>query len=665
MESDGWRRLDDLFQAALDCSPERRASFLEAACEGDRELRETVESLLAAYDESRFTDAPGFADGVRVLDRAQRSSDSRIGPYQVIREIGRGGMGTVYLAARADAAFEKRVAIKIIRRGLDADDVVQRFRSERQILATLDHPNITRLLDAGTTDDGTPYVVMELIEGEPIDEYCDRRKLPIAERLKLFEAVCAAVRYAHQNLVIHRDIKPGHVLVTGEGVPRLLDFGIAKLLAPGAAETDRTRTGLRPLTPEYASPEQVRGEVITTAADVYSLGVLLYVLLTGHRPYRGAMTSAAEIERAICEEEPERPSVAVMREAAREGGSDANRAPVHEARGESTPAKLRRRLDGDVDAIVLKALQKEPQRRYGSVEQLTDDLRRHLEGRPISAHAPTWRYSAGKFVRRHGSAVAASTLIVLSLAGGVVATARQAGIARAERARAERQFDRIRALGTSFLFEFHSAIQDLPGSTPARKLLVQRALEYLGKLSEEAQGNRRLRLEVAEAYLKVGDVQGNPYAPNLGDNEGAAASYGKALGISRSLVAGDAGDAEAVRYLARSYRALGDVLPQLGRPVEAIANFRQAIAMFESIGRTTPDPRLREELAGSYQELGDLQGHNGLQNLGDPVGAIRSYRQSLSLYEALAVADPSSRAARHRAGADPDRRHGGDSRRSE
>src|SRR5262249_14214618 len=281
----------------------------------------------------------------RVLEsRDERLTHGRkVGAYRILREIGRGGMGNVYLAARADDAFQKLVAVKIIRCGMDLDDVVQRFRAERQILAMLDHPNIARLLDGGATEDGLPYFVMEYIEGEPVDVYCERHKLSTPGRLKLFQSVCSATSYAHQNLVIHRDIKAANILVTEDGVPRLLDFGIAKLLAPGMA-LELTQTGVRPLTPEYASPEQVRGDALTTASDIYSLGVLLYRLLTGRRPYRSSMSSAAEIERAICEEEPVKPD-----------------------------------LPRDLSAIVLMALRKDPRRRYVSVDQFSEDVRRYFE----------------------------------------------------------------------------------------------------------------------------------------------------------------------------------------------------------------------------------------------------------------------------------------------
>jgi len=285
VQAERWQRLEEIFQSALDCDPPSRAAWLDTACGDDHELRCEVDSLLTAHEhgEFDFTEPAAFLDALKVLEQrtARLLEGQRIGPYRVVRELGRGGMSRVYLAARADQAFEKQVAIKVVERGLDAADVTQRFQSERQILARLDHPNITRILDGGTTEDGLPYLVMDYVEGEPIDQYCDARALDVAARLKLFQGVCTAVHYAHQNLIIHRDIKPGNVLVTHDGVPRLLDFGIAKLVATEVQPSESTRTVLRRLTPEYASPEQVRGEALTTASDVYSLGVLLYRLLTG------------------------------------------------------------------------------------------------------------------------------------------------------------------------------------------------------------------------------------------------------------------------------------------------------------------------------------------------------------------------------------------------
>jgi serine/threonine protein kinase len=475
METKRWRQIEDLFQSALDCEPARRAAFLDSACGGDASLRQEVESLLTSYEKGGFTETPAFAEGLKLLEESdERSLAGRnIGPYKVIRKLGQGGMGAVYLAARADQAFQKEVAIKLIKRGQDTDDVIRRFRSERQILASLDHPNITRLLDGGTTDDGLPYFVMEYIQGQPIDIYCDSNKLDTAQRLRLFQSVCAAVHFAHQNLVIHRDIKSGNILVTSEGVPRLLDFGIAKLLAAEPSTADRTLTLARRLTPMSASPEQVRGENITTASDVYSLAVLLYKLLTGHGPYRLAGRSSKEIEGAICEENPEKPSAVIDR--VEEPSRESAIAPqsVSETR-EGSPDKLRRRLRGDLDNIVLMALRKEPQRRYSSVLQLSEDIRRHLEGLPVLARRDTPGYRAAKFIGRHKTGVAAAVLIFLSLTAGIVATLRQARVARAERDRAQvekAKADRINAFLQDMLsFSSPSYVSPNPRKDPDAKV---------------------------------------------------------------------------------------------------------------------------------------------------------------------------------------------------
>jgi non-specific serine/threonine protein kinase/serine/threonine-protein kinase len=629
--------VEEIFQSALDCAPQRRAAWLDEACGDDLELRCEVDSLLRAHDSGSFecTQSGAFAEALEVLEHraAGVQEGQRIGPYRIARELGRGGMSRVYLAARADQAFEKQVAIKIVERGLASDEVMQRFEAERQILARLDHPNITRIIDGGTTVDGLPFLVMDYVAGQPIDAYCDARALDVNARLRLFQAVCAAVHYAHQHLVIHRDIKPANILVTADGVPRLLDFGIAKLLVPEAQPAEATRTVLRRLTPEYASPEQVRGEALTTASDVYSLGVLLYRLLCGCSPYR-VRSSVTALEQAICEDLPERPSVAVSR---------AQRAPA----GEGSPDKLRRQLAGDLDNIVLMALRKEPQRRYASVEQFSQDIGRHLARLPVLAHADTAAYRAGRFVVRHRIGVAASAAMLLLLIAGVVGTSWQARVARAERLRAQQQFDDVRRLATSFLFEFNNSIQKLPGATPARKLLVQRALEYLSKLAQQSQGDRSLQRELAEAYLKVGDLQGNPYEPNLGDTQGAADSYRKALAISAGLSASDGNDAQARRYLARSHQSLGEVLPLLGKAADGAAELRAAARLFEQLLSQTPHDRdLRVLLADCYQSLGDLLGHGGLQNLGDRAGALDSYRKALGVFEAMAAEAPADQKAR-------------------
>ncbi len=387
MNPERWDRLQQLFYAASGMEAQKRRAFLEAECPADPSLRMQVESLIFSGGQ---TAATGLFDSLQILAAAAVAvtPGERIGNYEVIRELGRGGMGSVFLAVRADDQYRKQVAIKLMSLAMAGPEMQARFRAERQILADLDHPNIARMLDGGATPSGLPYVVMEYIDGPPIDRYCRENRLSVAQRLGLFRQLCDAVMYAHRNLVIHRDIKPANVLVSPDGAPKLLDFGIAKLVNE---EVALTRIHERLMTPEYASPEQARGEAITTASDVYSLGVLLYELLTGHRPFEVEGRTAVEIQNTICDTEPVRPS-------------------------ERGPRELR----GDLDNIVLMAMRKEPLRRYPSVDQFSEDIRRYLDGFPVVAREDTWGYRTGKFVRRHRwSVTAAAVFLSLLIAFGV------------------------------------------------------------------------------------------------------------------------------------------------------------------------------------------------------------------------------------------------------
>jgi WD40 repeat protein/serine/threonine protein kinase len=430
-----WQRINELLDDVLDNATAERPFMLTRACAGDQWLRQEVESLLIANEQAGgFMESPPAQSG-EFFGSDQPSVGQMIGPYRLLREIGRGGMGVVYLAARADQEYVKLVAIKVVWPGANHGGVLQRFRRERQILANLDHANISRLLDGATTEQGLPYVVMEYIAGTSITEYCDSRKLSITERLKLFMVACSAVHFAHQNLIIHRDIKPNNILITDDGTVKLLDFGIAKLLRADlqAIDLDLSQTGMHPMTPEYASPEQVRGAAVTTASDVYSLGVVLYELLTGHRPYKLKGRSLLELERAICDTEPQRPSTIINQveyETCLDGSSRTKRTPemVSQTR-EGKPDKLRARLRGDLDSITLKALRKDVEQRYQSVEQFSADIRQHLEGKPVLAQKATLAYRAGRFIRRHRVAVAVAALFVLMLIGGIITTTWQARIA--------------------------------------------------------------------------------------------------------------------------------------------------------------------------------------------------------------------------------------------
>jgi serine/threonine protein kinase/Tol biopolymer transport system component/Tfp pilus assembly protein PilF len=394
MTPERWKKVEEVFESALERSPEERRGYLAEACDGDESLRGQVETLLQSYEQAgSFIEEPVLApDPNRTLidEQSPAMIGRRVGSYKLVREIGRGGMGSVYLAVRADDEFQKRVAIKLIKRGMDTDFIIRRFRNERQILASLDHPYIARLLDGGTTEDGLPYFVMEYVEGQPIHFYCDTQKLSIHERLKLICKVCSAVHYAHQNLIIHRDLKPSNILVTGDGTPKLLDFGIAKILNPeiSSQTLDPTTAALRLMTPEYASPEQVRGEGATVASDVYTLGVMLYEILTDHRPYRLRSHMPQDLVHVICEVEPERPSTAIngIEVIPIEGREPLEITPESVSRARnSTLEQLRRQLSGSLDNIVLKAMSKAPQRRYQTVEELAEDINRYLEGQAVLA----------------------------------------------------------------------------------------------------------------------------------------------------------------------------------------------------------------------------------------------------------------------------------------
>jgi len=439
MDSERWQDIERLYHATLECEESQRAAFLIGACGGDEALRLEVESLVSYGGRTgRFIEgsalevvAPSIAaDEGDERDPATdecRMIGKKISQYRIVEQLGRGGMGEVYRAVRADGQFQKQVAIKLVRAGQESGSVISRFKNERQILADLDHRNIARLLDGGATEEGVPYFVMELVEGQPIDQYCDTHRLGIPARLKLFLQVCSALEYAHQHQIIHRDIKPSNILVSAEGGPKLLDFGIAKILDSGALDsasrvTGSTQTRFRAFTPQYASPEQVKAEPINTATDIYSLGVLLYELLTGHRPYRFKTRTLLEIERAICEQEPLKPSTVVTRteEEILADGTTSAITPEEVSRARDTdPKQMRSCLVGDLDAIVMMALRKDPHRRYASVFDLSDDIRKHQEGLPIAARPNSIAYRGAKFVRRH-TELAIGALIFLVLLGAVL-----------------------------------------------------------------------------------------------------------------------------------------------------------------------------------------------------------------------------------------------------
>jgi tetratricopeptide (TPR) repeat protein/predicted Ser/Thr protein kinase len=521
-----WSEVKSVLSGVLEADPTERPQLLDRLCGADTELRTTVESLLAMESKAEKFDT-AVLPGAALWSNPPEKPPAQIGPYTIFNEIGRGGMGVVYLADRADGEYHKRVAIKLITTARPDPSLNQRFRRERQILAQLEHPGIARLLDGGATPTGEAYFVMEYVEGPPLLAWCDEHQLPTTPRVKLFLSVCDAVAYAHQKLIVHRDLKPGNILVTTTGDPKLLDFGLARVL-DSDTDTEITQAGPAPMTVAYASPEQIRGERQTVASDVYSLGAILYELLTAHRPYQLANRSFAEAIRVTCEQEPTRPS------------------------------QFNRWLSGDLETILLKSLAKDPRLRYPTVDEFSADLRRYLDGQPIHARPATFSYRAGKFLRRHRVSVPAAALAVALILSF-------AGLSWFEARRAQRRFNDVEKLAHSVMFEFNDAIEKLPGSTAARELLVRRALEYLENLSQESAGDPRLAREIALGYSRIGEVQGNSGVSNLGKVSAALVSHRKAEAIlARLLASSPSDDALRLDYLrasnalARAYSAAGD-----------------------------------------------------------------------------------------------------------
>jgi tetratricopeptide (TPR) repeat protein len=594
MTAERWRRVREVLYAAADKGAGERGQFLRESCCEDAELRQEVERLLAALDESGSFLEPGSP--------AERNlSGDKIGPYLILEQAGQGGMGTVYRAVRDDD-YHQQVAIKLVKRDLETDILLARFRQERQVLALLNHPNIARLLDGGTTADGRPYLVMEWVDGVPITEYCRARNLPLRRRLDLFTSVCHAVAHAHGNLVVHRDLKPSNILITPEGVPKLLDFGIAKIVSPEPCPDGVTMTmaGALALTPEYASPEQVRGEPATTATDIYSLGAVLYEVLSAARPHRFETRTPGEVERVICTGNVVRPSVA--------------------AGAEGLPA---RELRGDLDNIVLKALEKERSRRYSHVEELAGDLRRYLEGRPVLARAGSFRYRAWRFAGRNKALVGTIAAVALALTLGLGMSLWQAREARRERQAAERRFELARRVAASLLYEVHDQIQDLAGSSKARELLLGRSLEYLDALSKEASTNPRLQRDLANAYMRAATLQGVRGVSNLGEPAAARQSLRKATALLEGALASDPRSGEIRRDLARSHR---EFVGLGGDGAEMLKHAQMALRLIEDVRRDSPgDTGLLDDLQKSEFAMG-----RSLTALSRYPEAIEYHRRALS-----------------------------------
>jgi serine/threonine protein kinase len=641
MNAERYQKIKEIFNRAAEMSVAEREDFLESACDS-LALRREVEKMLGFADAEDSEDA--FEKNAFELFTGGRHTKipEKIGNYKIIGEIGRGGMGAVYEAVREADNFTQKAALKVIKRGMDTDAIVRRFRHEQKILATLEHPNIARFLDGGMTGEGLPFYAMEFVEGEFIDDYCRTKNLSVNERLRLFRQVCSAVQYAHQNLVIHRDLKSKNILVTSEGAPKLLDFGIAKVLTPETAEAIGTATQFGMMTPAYASPEQILGKRIGTTSDVYSLGVILYELLTGQKPYRIDSNSQIEIEKAVLEGELVRPSTALMRSAERETRNKKTSSRVDlskQIEAEKQKGNLQSAirnphlLKGDLDNIILKALRKEPAERYASVGQFSEDIRRYLEGLPVRARPHTFSYRATKFIKRNRIGVTAAALIFLSLCVGITVAIWQAHRAQQQRILAEKRFEDVRQLANSVVFKYHDAIADLEGSTAVREMLVKDALQYLDALAADAGGDNELKKELALAYLKLGDAQGKIYAANIGDTEGALASYTKSVALLEEVVKDAPADAKAKIDLIKAYDSLAFLMTRAGGNSRELVE--KSLNLYDELEKIEPaGDESRMQLVDLLIRYGDTA--VGFEN------SLREHLQAHVVAEKLVAADPNN-----------------------
>jgi tetratricopeptide (TPR) repeat protein len=619
MQQEQWFDLKQIFERACNLDAAQTQAYLDQVCPSGTELRIEVESLLSAHrNAGDFIETPVIIDSSVADDEEDPLIGSDVGVYRIIREVDRGGMGTVYQAVRADDEYWKLVAIKVVHHGFDTKSLLDRFRNERQILAHFDHPNIARLLDGGTTKDGRPYFVMEFVDGIRIDEYCKKHQLSIKDRLRLFQSFARAVNYAHQYLIIHRDLKPSNILVTSEGVPKLLDFGVAKLIDDSAGETAKNMT-VAPMTPQYASPEQFRCEPMTTGTDVYSLGVILFELLTGVLPYASASGHAHELAAAICEQQVPKPSTVAQ---------------------QSNP-HVARELRGDLDNIVLKALQKEPRRRYTSALEFADDIERYLTGKPVTARRETAWYRSGKFVRRHkaGVALGASTAVLLLVA--FVVTAFQYRVAEHERQSAQRRFNDVRQLADTFIFDINDSIRQLPGSTAARQKLVETASRYLDNLARESGNDWTLQRELAAAYERLSDIQGGMAQANTGNGPAALENRRRAVAIREALAKADPTNVGARLEWGVSLSTFAEVMTW--SDVNAALELeRKAVAIIESIYAAAPSLLSGQGLANAYYRLGSIYVKAGKLEDG-----LHAFVQDTQLTEALLRDAPADIGLRH------------------
>ena len=599
METERWNRVVKLFGAALELTEPARGHFIDNEC---GELKEEVKSLLDNWEESVNLDSPALEE----VPALRLTSGTRVGAYRLVEEIGRGGMGVVYRAERADGEFQRAVAIKVIAESSILSESRTRLRSEREILASLEHPNITKLLDSGITDAGLPYLVMEYVDGVSLTKYCEEKNLSTRERISLLRTICEAVHFAHQRLVIHRDLKPSNILVDSNGTPKLLDFGIARLI-DAAKQSTHTRTVFPRLTLNFASPEQIRGEALSTSTDIYSLGVVLYLLIAGRLPFDLTGCSLAEAIRITSEDASLKPE-----------------------RG--TGNWMEMESGGDLKAVAMKALAKEPGERYLSAQEMAGELDRYLKGQPVQARSASPIYVAMKFVRRNIRAVAAGILLLLVACAGVAAVVQQRQVAVQERMRAERRFHQTRNLANSILFDYQAKLSRLPGALELRKEMIEKSLWHLDEMAKDAP-DAELRRELSAAYARLGDVLGDPNW-SLGDHEGALSAYHKALALVNGMIA-PSSNLRDLKSRGRILRAMAEIEVRRGRGEQARALREQAAAAWKELFQIAPDDEDTIEARASLL-FAETNETNVLSQKGE------RFLESLRLYELLLKRKPDS-----------------------